>query len=357
MNYYSLEALRFHSALSEGLPTVIVFILAMSSRVSDNEIKEVAWAYIKDGDLELLTRKKLCEHIRSSLGDNLQRGDGDLKLLVKKLVPQLLDKRDRMEMDAEAQVDMRQASQQDHKPLSPTPKPPGNSVREEFKSEKRTVSNAEVGNCEPGRIERDTKQGVKRRRVSESDGSGCSDDAQSCEEGQTSSPVKRTKKKAVPASRGKADKRLSKMLSVARQLGCRIPPRVLRCEEEDKIDACNEYLRSKGVKGQVLQMTSAVIKEMRQRLDREKELDELDTCNIIQSGSRRRRSTVVNNVSRPSQDSEIRREIQDDDEERKAEGGSCDAPADQGKESSASSESSESSQQSESEFELSDDSS
>lgn len=332
----------------------------MSVRVSDDEIKEVAWRYIKDGDLELLTRKTLRDHITSAIAaDSLQRGDDELKLLVKNLVPELLDRRERMEKDAEAQQAMRQGSQQSRESLSPEPKPSKNPVLRKAPSEKRIVIDAEGKDGESGGedlLECDEAKRVKRRRVAESDGSGCSD-------AQTGGTLKRAKKKSAPASRGKVDKRLSKMLSVANRLGCRIPPRVLRCDEEDKIDACAEYLRSKGVKGQVLQMTSAAINEVRQRLDREKELDELDASNIIPSGSRRRRCTVEKSASRSAQGSKIKSKRLEDETEREADGSSSDAPADQANASSASSPSSESSQpsessqSSESEFELSDDSS
>lgn len=300
----------------------------MSVKVSDNEIKELAWTYIKDGDLDSLTRKKLRDYIQSSVSsDHLQRDDDELKRLVKNLVPELLERREKIESNAGVECAETPVNQKfTGKRFSPT------SLQEKVgapaQSEERIARGAEIESGKSGRElskSRDEakpesaqdsatgKVGAKKRRITESNGTGSGEDASSSEDTEEVRRVKSSKKRAVPASkRGKVDKRLSKMLRVARQLGCQIPPRVLRCDDGEKIDACREYLRSKGVEGDVLQMNSVGISDLRQRLDREKEIDALDTDNIITSGTRSRRRTVLTNVSRPDPDEVKRREPESD---------------------------------------------
>jgi hypothetical protein len=116
------------------------------------------------------------------------------------------------------------------------------------------------------------------------------------ESGETS---KKRAKKVTAEPRVKTEVRLQKMLRVARDLGCPVPPSRLRCEVADKIPACIAYLNFKGIKNAagILSLTRKEISTMRARLDGDKELAALDASNIMddetaKSGRRARRAAA-----------------------------------------------------------------
>lgn len=136
----------------------------------------------------------------------------------------------------------------------------------------------------------------------------------------SSAPRRRGKKTSAGGAKakGKAKARATtngpqvvKIMRVARELGCRIPPTVLRgtSGDSEKLRACRRYLEGKGVEGDVLKMRSGAVAELREKLDREKEVRELDVGNIIEEGgrgrARRGRGKVVEkNVMSESEDEE-----------------------------------------------------
>jgi hypothetical protein len=108
--------------------------------------------------------------------------------------------------------------------------------------------------------------------------------------------AKSAKKRAKPASKVGIDANLQRILRIARELGCPVPPSRLRCDASEKEDACNEYLKSKGV-GNVLLMDKREINSLRRKLEHERELAGLDAGNILNvepiAGSRRPRRAAA----------------------------------------------------------------
>lgn len=306
----------------------------MSIPASVEEIKGVVWSLVSEGDLESLTRKKIRGHVRSSIPESrLQRTDDELKDVVKGFLPELLDLRDRKEKERAARREESRSAVV--RKLEPTGlkkrKRPAVAAEDAQKnsSDAAAFSKLEPSDIDKSHLKDESKPKIRnrtKRRVCESDndssesyeretgsdarsGSDSSNTAQGTEYKTKSKPfteldvyddvnrgAKRKRKPTRVPRKGKVDPRLAKVLRVARELGCRIPPRVLVCNEEDKLDACVEYLKSKGVEDNALKMNSTTIKEVRARLERETELRALDVGNIISSESRRsRRATVKNN--------------------------------------------------------------
>jgi hypothetical protein len=108
--------------------------------------------------------------------------------------------------------------------------------------------------------------------------------------------AKSAKKRAKPASKVGIDAKLQRILRIARDLGCPVPPSRLRCDASEKEDVCNDYLKSKGV-GNVLIMDKREIKSLRRKLEHEKELAGLDAGNILNvdpiAGGRRPRRAAA----------------------------------------------------------------
>lgn len=90
--------------------------------------------------------------------------------------------------------------------------------------------------------------------------------------------------KSAQKSDEQIDPRVRKLLGIARELGIPVPPSRLRCPVGKKFDACVEYLRLKGVGNpDLLNMRKHDIAKLRTKLENERELDGLDSSNIIRS--------------------------------------------------------------------------
>ncbi|GJD10253.1 hypothetical protein Gasu2_44550 [Galdieria sulphuraria] len=85
-----------------------------------------------------------------------------------------------------------------------------------------------------------------------------------------------------------------RLTKVCRQLGIGLPINKLKGieEESEKIEIVKEYLKKKGVKRDPLLLTEKQLKSLRAKLEREKELESLDTSNILKDSSKRKRTGV-----------------------------------------------------------------
>jgi Histone chaperone domain CHZ len=308
-----------------------------------DDILCVAWRVISVADLETLTPKHIRAEVRSELGkDCLQFTEDELKRVVKGIIPDLMARREREDAEKAGraassaertnqpsrlkrkkqaketragnirleggtktvQRESTGASETDAgKPRSRTrrigPHAEGDSSDDSERAPKNEKPNAEEGDwviqsskvCQPleaSNLEAEPKPISCANEMSEENDSNPSVPSMP-----TQPVIQRRKTVGRARKRGREDTELAKILKLSRELGCRIPPRVLACDVEDKVDACIAYLRTKGVKGDVCKMNSATIKELRARLERDKELDELDVSNIIASDSRRPRRAAA----------------------------------------------------------------
>jgi len=123
---------------------------------------------------------------------------------------------------------------------------------------------------------------------------------QSREDNSTKKTKKDTKQRNKPHNTKEIDTSLTdqevyhQLTKVCRQLGVGLPINKLKgvTEEKDKIEIVKEYLRKKGVKRDPLVLTDKQVKSLRAKLDREKELQSLDTSNILKESNKRRRRDV-----------------------------------------------------------------
>jgi hypothetical protein len=145
------------------------------------------------------------------------------------------------------------------------------------------------------RLEENPKKANTKKFLRAIDGDVDADDSEEePEEARTNG-----RKKTRTQQKDNSESQVQKFMRVARDLGCPVPPSRLRCEPLDKVAACQAYLRSKGVGSNVdvLSLSQKDIRSLRARLDRSKELADLDTANIMdddtaKSGRRSRRAAA-----------------------------------------------------------------
>lgn len=350
----SLKIVRQRSftglATSRNLPrrsystveAIIYQFCTMTRPVSDEEIERVVWEVIKTADLQKLTPKLIREHVLKVLGkERLQRDDSVLKMLVKGMIPRLMSRRGDEEDDERCQEQPGRKRENDegkpeeseksehvsaapneHNVKSPDKHAESAGVGRR-KSKKKVFEESESSGEDvpsllqpPSATNNDTPNSEAHHPVAENGGNEASsmlepitktdsrDDVKSgsgtreqssdeeVSEGEPDSPP-RKKNAGLKRKRSVKTPKLAKMLKVARELGCRIPPAVLRGKNEDmqKLMACREYLMTKGVESDVLRMRASAIEELREKLDREKELRDLDVDNIIDGSPQSRRRT------------------------------------------------------------------
>jgi uncharacterized membrane protein YgcG len=263
----------------------------MKGRASPQEIEAAVWSLVAAADLQTLTPKAIRAKLRARLGDDrLARTDGELKGLVRDLIPAMIKRRERRDADAAAAAAAASAA------VEPVRDAPPSRLQKRARAVPSSDSDSGAAS---GAAAGAGSDGGGARAGGGDAASGASEGGDDAPPPNKPGPTRGRPAKRKRAAAGRAEPQLARVLRVARQLGLRIPPRVLAAAggEPEAVDACREFLRSKGARGDVLRMSGAAVREERARLEREKELRELDVCNIIASddasGRRRPRRAGV----------------------------------------------------------------
>jgi hypothetical protein len=297
------------------------------------EIKAIIADLVAVSDLAQLTPKVVREHVRKELGDGVGE-DSILKPLVRELINEVLENR-KSKTYVKEDKDVDVAAKQETPPaaeahatradrssgipvaVSTTPGCSSTTARrkrkvfvEEEGEEEESAADSEVKADSSSGGEDQTKDETSCRNKDgtsetlgehvgeatdkvEDFGSGLSAKEmnhsrltsskvkplrkQTAKPRHVTAPSKRAKKQAPKAE---GDPKLHKLIRIAREIGCPIPPGRLRCEASEKLNACHVYLQSKGVNN-VLLMDRQEISTLKIKFERDRELAGLDASNIL----------------------------------------------------------------------------